>query len=73
MGGIPMPEDDNSGIDELINRELKTRPGGDPSRWEFYLWLLIGVIGVAFAAILLFILFVIVRTIVLYGLVEATL
>lgn len=68
-----MPEDERSSIDELINRELKARPGGEPSRWEFYLWLLIGAIGVAFAAILLFILFVVVRTIILYGLVEATL
>lgn len=68
-----MPENEHSNIDELINRELKSRPGGEPSRWEFYLWLLIGFVGVAFTAILLFILFVIVRTVILYGLVEATL
>jgi len=68
-----MPEEERSNIDELIDRELRGRPGGNPSRWEFYLWVLIGVIGVVFAAILLFILFIVVRTVVLYGLVEATL
>jgi hypothetical protein len=61
------PSDD---ITEVVSKAFDSDRNARLAGWNTLLWLVLGVIGLIFTVIMLFVLFVALRTTLLYGLAE---
>lgn len=64
---VRKPSDD---IAEVVSKAFDSRKSARLAGWSTLLWLLLGLIGLIFTAIMLFVLFIALRTTLLYGLAE---
>lgn len=62
-----LPDDD---IAEVVSKAFESDRGARLPGWNTLLWLFIGLIGLIFTIIMLFVLFIALRTSLLYGLAE---
>lgn len=63
-----MPEKPQNDITELVSREFESGWRSRIAGWQTLLWLVIGALGLIFTLLLLFVLFIALRTALLYGL-----
>ena len=61
-----MPGEIEDQIDEIVGDE----PSPDPTWFHYLVWGIYGVLGALFGLLLLYVLFIILRTVLLYGLSE---
>ncbi|MGQ9890064.1 MAG: hypothetical protein ACUVSX_16495 [Aggregatilineales bacterium] len=60
----------NDDIAEVVSKAFEANRGARLPGWNTLLWLFIGLIGLIFTILMLFVLFVALRTSLLYGLAE---
>ncbi len=65
-----MEKQPNDDIAEVVSKAFESNRGARLPGWNTLLWLFIGLIGLIFTILMLFVLFVALRTSLLYGLAE---